>query len=369
MAGLIYLCLPFSFFFDRLALPDTLLSAFVSLSFILTLLLTKFPRLDLSLILGLVLGLAWLTKSPAIYFLVLSPLSFLFINYRQPKKIVLPLLSVLIAFAAYNSLRLGPQFHMIALRNKDYVWPLSQIIKKPLDPLLPHLSDIVTIFSFYIGWPFIILAAIGLIKAFKTFTKQHLILLAWFTLPLLATAAMAKVFTARYLLFTLPFLVILLTLGFFEFKRFKYPLLLICLCLNFPLIYKLSFNPFSQKLPPTEAGYLQDWTSGWGIKDSAEFLIDQAKTQNLIVGTEGNFGTLPDGLQIYTDSIPQLTVIGQGLGFTTVPDQLINAKDYGDQVYLLINHSRLNLSDYNSFAIVKQYPKPDGDKLLLLKIL
>jgi hypothetical protein len=368
LSALIYTLLPFTFFFDRLALPDNLLSVLVTLSFIFSLLLAKFPRLDLSLILGLTLGLAWLTKSPAIYFLVLSFLFFLLINFRQAKKIVFPAISILVAFALYNTLRLGPQFHMIALRNQDYVWPLSKIIKRPLDPLIPHLGDLFTIFSAYIGWPLLLLTFFSLIKSIKFFGKQHLVLFAWFFLPLIATASLAKVFTARYILFTLPFLIIFISAALSTFKSPKFALVLICLVFNFPLIYKLSINPFAQKLPPTEAGYLQDWTSGWGIKQAADYLIDQSKTQNVIVGTEGSFGTLPDGLQIYTDSVSQLTVIGQGLGFTQVPDQLIDAKNYGDQVYLLINRSRLSIPDYNSFSIIKQYPKPDGDQLLLLKI-
>ena len=368
LSSLIYTLIPFTFFFDRLALPDSLLSALVSLSFVFSLLLAKFPRLDLSLILGFNLGLAWLTKSPAIYFLVLSLLFFLLINFRQPKKLFFPAIAIFIALAAYNSLRLGPQFHMIAIRNQDYVWPLSKIIKKPLDPLLPHLSDIITIFSFYIGWPLLILAFFAFLKNIKRIGKQHLVLFAWFFLPLLATASFAKVFTARYILFTIPFLIILISLALSNLKSLKFPLALICLALNLPLVYQLSVNPFFQKLPPTESGYLQDWTSGWGIKPASAYLIDQSKTQNVIVGTEGSFGTLPDGLQIYTDGVNKLTIIGQGLGFTEIPDQLINARDYGDQVYLLINRSRLNVVDYNSFSIIKQYPKPDGDQLLLLKI-
>ena len=73
---IIYIFLPFSFFFDRLALPDNLLSLFGVLSLLFTLLLSKYPRFDLSMILGFILGLSWLTKSPAIYFIVLSSLTF-----------------------------------------------------------------------------------------------------------------------------------------------------------------------------------------------------------------------------------------------------------------------------------------------------
>ncbi len=369
IACLIYLLLPFTFFFDRLALPDNLLSSLTLLSFPLCLLLTKFPRLDLAIILGSVLGLAWLTKSPAIYYLALSFVTFLFVNYRHPKTLIFPLISTIIAFFIYNILRLGPQFHMIASRNKDYVWPLVTILQKPLDPLVPHLSAISTIYQKYIHWLVLIPAVIGLMLKLKNnkLKKTHLILLSWWLLPLIATASLAKVFTARYILSTTPFLIILLALGLNHFIRFKYLLLLLFIP-NIIWMKNISLKPFDQKLPATESGYTKEWTSGWGIKQAADYFKARAKVANVIVGTEGSFGTLPDGLQIYTDSIPQLTIIGQGLGFTSTPDQLINAKNHGDEVYLLINQSRLSIIDQTDISLFKKYPKPDGDQLLLFQL-
>ena len=66
----------------------------------------------------------------------------------------------------------------------------------------------------------------------------------------------------------------------------------------------VSFNPFRAKLPLSESGYLEGWTAGWGVKSVADYLISRSRNFNVIIGTEGYFGTLPDGLQIYTDSLP-----------------------------------------------------------------
>ena len=123
-------------------------------------------------------------------------------------------------------------------------------------------------------------------------------------------------------------------------------------------------------MPSTETGYLQNWTSGWGIKPASDYLKTRSQQANIIVGTEGSFGTLPDGLQIYTDGTPQLTVIGQGLGFTQIPSSLVDARKFGDEVYLLLNKSRLTLSsqDQDKLVLVQSYPKPDGDELLLYRL-
>lgn len=374
ISSLVYIFLPFSFFFDRLAVPDNTLSMFGVWSLFFALLLAKFKRLDLSLILGMILGLSWLTKSPAIYFIVLSFITYLIFNYRHPKIWFFPVISAGLSFVIYNILRLGPQFNTIALRNRDYIWSLSEIIKHPFDPLKPHLSDTLTIFGQYVSWPVLLFSLFGLsLFLFYQKNRQIFVIFLWFFLPLIANCALAKVFTARYILFILPPLIVLLSVGlsvFFKTAFGRIFFILILLIPNILWLKKISLAPFDIYLPSTETGYLSGWTSGWGIQPASDFLISRSKAANVIVGTEGSFGTLPDGLQIYTDHIPQLTVIGYGLGFTQIPDALINAKEFGDEVYLLINQSRLTLNSdqLDKIEIIEKYPKPQNDYLLLIKI-
>lgn len=375
LSSIIYIFLPFSFFFDRMALPDNLLSMFGIWSLFFTLLLSKFKRLDLSLILGIVLGLSWLTKSPAIYFVVLAVFSFIVLNLKNLKTIYFPVISSVIAFIIYNILRLGPQFQMIALRNKDYIWSVSEILKHPLDPLKPHLGDALVIFNQYISWPILIFGLIGLILFFikRKLDLKYLILISWFILPFISNCIFAKVFTARYILFILPPLIILVTLGlsvFFKKTIFKIIFISLLFIPNLIFIFNLSTKPFDVKLPNTESGYLESWTSGWGIKEASVFLKERSKQVNVIVGTEGNFGTLPDGFQIYTNQVNQLTVIGLGLGFTKIPSNLTNAFKYGDEVYLLINKSRLTIDslDLDKLKLIKSYSKPANDQLLLYQL-
>jgi hypothetical protein len=271
---------------------------------------------------------------------------------------------------------------MISSRNKDYIWSFSEVFKHPLDPLMPHLNNTISLYTLYISIPVILFAIIGfvlyLIKKNKkeSWNLPIIIVSLWWILPLLANAGVAKVFTARYILFTLPALLILISISFFKlFKLIKSNLitiiLFICIfILNINFIYKISTNPFNQKLVANEQGYLSDWTSGWGIQDISVYLKQRSLEKNVIVGTEGAFGTLPDGLQIYTNNTKQLTVFGVGLGFTKIPEKLIDAKNYGDEVYLVINQSRLKLlpEEMNKVEIIKEYQKPNNDKLLLIKI-
>ena len=387
LASLIYILLPFSLFFDRLATPDNLLSAFSLIAIFLTILQSKYYRLDISLILATSLGLAWLTKSPALYFIALST-AFLFLNLyiktnnHKLRSLFHILIVPTISFIIYNFLKLGPQFHMIAARNKDYIWPLSEILKHPLDPLKPHLMAAFSVYKYFLSWPFIILFPISLIlsiknKKYKTITPSVIYVLLTFLAPLLATTSMAKVFTGRYILFTItPLILILIILLSNSFKTLKLPGFLIPII--FILIFtpniikanKIIFSPFDLNLPDTEAGYINDWTAGWGLKDISDYLIDRSKHVNVIVGTEGTFGTLPDGLQIYTDGVPRLTIIGQGIHLSQIPAGLLEANQYGDEVYLLINSDRhfFDVSELNKMEPISTYIRPDQTQLILYKL-
>lgn len=383
ITSIIYIFTPYSFFFDRLALPDSLLSTLVSISLFFLILITKYPRLDLSIILGSFLGLAWLTKSPALYFVTISASWLLLNSLKNKKYIVFSFISSLLAFSIYNILRLGPQFHQIALRNQDYVWGLSEIIKHPFSPLKSHFIAVLNIWSNYLNWAIIILPIVSLIFYILKYKKQFFLLnpifllIVWFVSPLLVTITFVKTFTARYVLFSLPSLLIIFSYIFYYFlqqSRLKPLLIGIIILLHIPSLFfiqQISIKPASVTLPPTETGYLQDWTSGWGLKLVSEYLINRSQQVNVIVGTEGYFGTLPDGLQIYTNQVPRLTVFGVGLDFTTIPEKLLDAHQYGDEVYLLINQSRNKLlpDEIKKLKEIQKHPKPAGDNLILYQLI
>lgn len=382
----IYIILPFSLFFDRLATPDNLLSSLTLVSTFLTILQFNYYRLDIALLLGVCLGLGWLTKSPALYFITLSCLSLVIYSFfskiKKPLivKLFHSLLPAAIAAVFYFTLKLGPQFHMIGLRNKDYIWPISEVLKHPLDPLKPHLMAVFSLYKYFVSLPIILIFLMGLFLSIKNFHKNYILifLLSFFLIPIFATTFLAKVFTGRYILFSLSYFVILLTHFYTTLpqKRTKKSLLLPILFLvlfipNIILINKIIFAPQTLTLPSTETGYLNDWTSGLGIKDISIYLKARSKEANVIVGTEGHFGSLPDGLQVYTDGTPNLTIIGLGVNLSQIPENLIDAYNHSDEVYLLINTHRhfLDQSELSKLQVVKSYTRLDNTQLVLYKLI
>jgi hypothetical protein len=247
----------------------------------------------------------------------------------------------------YNILRLGPDFYKLTSRSLDYVYPLTHIFTSPFDPFLVFVNRIIQWLWLLGPSIFLILLVLSLMSIEKTRLKTFTVLVIWTFVPILISAEYAKVLTARYVLIALPTLSIMAA-GIFlnvQFKRILTFMLFLfvghALIIDILFVNKIEGAP----LPSTErSGYLEDWTSGYGIKEVASYLQNYQNThpnEKLVVGTEGHFGTLPDGLQLYMTNYPQITIIGVGIDLDTLPQSLIDSRKFGNKTFLIINSSRL----------------------------
>jgi 4-amino-4-deoxy-L-arabinose transferase-like glycosyltransferase len=359
LASGIYAVIPYAVLFSRMALVDSMLVMFIIWGLLFFAISIEKQRWDFSMLAGFAFGFAWLTKSPAMFSLMLLP-SVLFL-YKPHWKNAGYLFTVWgIAFVMYNILRLGPEFHMIAIRNLDYVWSLSELIKHPFDPLKSHLIDAWNYFWY-------LLTPIGLLLAIFNFRKSWVVGLWWLT-PIFIQSAIAKGFTARYLLFTVPFAVLLIT------KLNKYLLIFIILP-SLIIDGLILFRPESVPLPKNErAGYLEEWTAGYGIREVAQKIVQMSKSGPVLVGSEGFFGTPFSALELYLNNVPNVRIVGVGVWIDSVSDKLTNAL-VDNQVVLVVNSDRLHTDDYSkhNLTLLASYPKAvkaDGtqDKLLFFKL-
>jgi len=206
IASLMYAISPIAMFFDSMALVDTTLAMFGVWFLIFLILTIKHQRYDLSMISGFLLGGALLTKSPALYFLILSPMSVILQTWTKKvrgvvkdiiKQLILLSPIYLIGYGMYNILRLGPNFQMIAIRNKDYIFPISHLWLNPKDPFIFHIKELWE-WLWMLGPGVLLFTLIlGFIVGIKKFKKETILLLLWILVPLFANAMYAKVFTAR----------------------------------------------------------------------------------------------------------------------------------------------------------------------------
>lgn len=383
-SGFLIIITPMILFFDRMALVDSMLSAFFIWSLIFSLLLIRYKRLDLSLILGYLLGGGILTKTPGMFSLIALPFSFLVFDFKsanRPQRFIkislLIMVSIITAMTAYNLLRLGPGFINLSSRNQDYVFSPEILLSRPLDPFIPHFNDLVDWLPKMLTIPVLGLAIFAILLGFIQKNKFALTVLAWAAIPLLIQMVFLKTFTARYILFSFP---PLLVLGGWALSEILYKikirnLIKIFLILSiflpqaFYLNFYLLFDPINAPLPKEEKrGYFEDWTAGYGFKEIAEYLKSQAAGGVVIVGTEGSFGTLPDGLQIYLDKD---TNIKFAPGIKAFPESLRETA-LENTTFFVANSSR-HFGIEEGFELIKDYPKAKGFidpplSVLLLKV-
>lgn len=388
IAALLWATLPYAVFFERLALADSLLTLFLIWSFNLAALSLVHLRLDLAMLAGFSLGFAWLTKSPALFFLGLLPVLILlsdkssWTKARLAKSTALLLTTYAIAFAMYNVLRLGPEFHQIALRNQDYVHPFSEVLRHPLDPLIPHLKDSLSFFL-YLATPVGLLFALwGIFESHKGHLRQRLILTCFFLIPIFFQAFIAKGFTARYLFFTAPFATILMAhaLEHIGQRTKKHALtfmgLTVIVASSLWVDSKLLLDPPSAPLPRIErAGYLEEWTSGYGLREVSTHLAQASASGPVLVGSEGFFGTPFNALELYLNPFKNIRIVGVGVSIDSADPKLTSALS-DNQVFLVVNSSRFftdptdpELESKLGLKIIASYPKavkPDGTREHLL---
>lgn len=377
---------PYIVFFDRMALVDTMLAAFVVWSVFFSLLLVKFPRIDLAMFLGYLLGGGLLTKTPGMFNVITAPLAVLTLNFspkgrirRVLKVFGLFIISIAVAMAIYNVLRLGPGFTNLNSRNQDYVRNPMDLLNNPLDPFVPHLGDVIEWWTLLFGYPVIIAIFAGAFFGIYKRNKYLITVMLMALVPMIIQMALLRTFTARYLLFSAAPLLLIGAFGLDnllshlrKYSRIASALVILIL-LGWPVYFtnKLFFDLENAPLPRNERrGYLEDWTAGYGLREIAAFLDAESKKGLVIVGTEGSFGTLPDGLAIYFDKNRQVVFKP---GNSSLSEDL-RAEATKSATYYVANKSRF--PEYTeSVEALAVYPKANPrdsqykrDAILLLKV-
>lgn len=383
-ASLLVAITPFILFFDRMALVDAMLSAGIVWTLCLLLLLQRHARLDLSMLAGLTAGISILVKTPGLIIGYLMPLSFIAMPLKGSlkknffRRAGLLLLVFIIMQVIFNLLRLGPGFENLHSRDQDYIFTVGEVISHPLNPLLGNINRVFNYSSFYIGFVLMVLILYGGFVTIKKLDRNGLAVMLWGIFSILIAASFIKPFTARYILFAIPPLLIIASIAiddvyqkFIDRKSFILPLLIIVIA-SYPayFIFNSLKDPFKTPLRGEEySGYFREWTAGVGLREIAAYLQTKTQEGTVVVGTEGAFGTLPDGLQIYFDKNDQIVFQG---GAAVITDGLRTAaKDH--QAFFVAHRSRFDGKDIAGIELIKEYGRParaDGthEAILLFKV-
>lgn len=377
IASFLTIISPFLFFYYRFAVMESMLTAVGIWSLNLSILLAKTRRLDMGLLLGMVVGMGLLVKSSGLFFFILMPAAYALVVTRKnliSKKtlryIVLIIIAGLIAQAFNNVQRLSPWMHMIGQKNSFFVVPFREIFQEGAR-LSNNIADLFRWHTRYTTLAMMLVALFGAFKLGQDKKRMAIVLAIWLLVPLLGAASIAKLFAPRYIVFATPYLLIFASYGLSKFRglRLSIATLIVSIAPLF-LIGNLIVDPVHFPYVPVDEGYVNGWSAGNGTKQIGEYLVSQAKKgqDNIIVYTEGTFGILPHGLELYTDGqTEKLHIIGlYPIGEIPPPRTVETALTQGS--YLILNNTEVE-GIPDGLELILQYYKRTDTSMRLYKVL
>lgn len=401
LAGLLVIMCPGLMLTNRLALMDTAVSFFISLTFLLTYIATQFfllatfdpktfPRRHWwisALAAGISFGLALWTKFSCLLLVpMLATIAFYNVRWSQLrhkggiKELLvtvsfqyIPLVLIyLVGLLVFAGLKVSPAFGMLFSRGGDFLYSFSEFFANPFSIIYHNLVQFVQVLTNYGG---LVLTLATFILAFvHAYRRPHYLAPSLLLLTACAYALpiifLGKVVYPRYYVPVIPFIIASLCLSLAEIRRLtlvnlKLSLIIVILLTGLYWSWMMYTAPAKLPLLPIDREQLfTEWSAGYGIKPTVEYLEQLAQQQNLLVLTEGFVGTLPDGLQIYLQKSPvrdHIRVLGLGAPPVRHFDEVLANEDLDsyDQVLLVVNSHRLELDEgLGPYELIHEYPRP-----------
>lgn len=374
IVAILYVLYPFALVYDRMALYDSLVACVMVWALFIEVLLVRYVRLDLALILGVVMGSAVLTKTSGFFSLYLLPFSLLIFDFKKTgwrKKIVewmiYAIIAGAVAYIIYMVLRLSPFFYIVDEKNALFVYPFKEWLKHPFTYALGNFKGLTDWLLAYISLPILFLFFLSFFLGKKYFMEK-LLLLAWFAIPFIALGIFGKLVYPRFILFmTMPILVLSAYSINFLFEKIKNKLFFFAFFTavvsffaysDYFIITDLSRAPIAS---PDLGQYINSWPAGGGVKEMVSFFDQESKKGKIYVATQGTFGSLPTyALEIYLNENKNI----EKRGIYPLPSDLprdLKEKASKMNVYFVFNDSE-DAPPLWPLTLVAKYQKGIGDR-------
>lgn len=359
LAALLYILCPFTFLFDRRALTDSLLASEATWILYFSILLVKRQRPGVVIGLAVALGMAMLTKSVGQAFILLLPAALLTTDSKKLSRTQLTRWGVAVGSAVLGGYSVyyflfgsDPAAAIIPQFEKQYGQFTMGIPELMLFPVAKWWENTWLVAGYLIDLLTIPLVVIGLGALFwlgRT-ERRYWLLGVWTVLPIVGQIFIANSIFDRYLLFSIPPLLILVA-GFLDWlfelgkARFSGPAASAqrqrivaavgSACLVLLLLPSLAviFREFTDQVAANKAnsGFL-------ALGKVRDYLLDKAKSGEVLAIVNYSPGPVEDGLAALLYNAPSVRVlrvapVSNKLAFvdpTTrkiVPKQEVSAKD------------------------------------------
>lgn len=399
---ILFLISPFNILLSRLAFVDSLLTAFGSLSLLTFFLIRRtiakkqiITSLGLSVLMGIFLGLAFMSKTSArIYFvaelILFAFLIFEYLRKRRIKESIITAASAALAAGIYfeliGYLRIGAYrfWGMISEKESDLVFTLPEIfgnffITHTFYPYLKNLPNFIEYFVIYFN-TILILFFLGSVWIIKNKKNRWILSLTFFLTAGIFLSA--KLLASRYFAIIIPGFLTIASIGFIWIWQRKSLKLKVAaaslLILPAFLSLKMILQPISAYYPQNDMANFIDYNlNALGLKESIDSLLPDK--ENAAVGVTGIWGVAEGaslafqekGFEVHRlDNLIKNSISDGGNcdeGFIYKNERcwkidfgsLINSSKKNKYIYL--NLERIDIETFKSLAdiiIVKEFTRP-----------
>ena len=312
---------PYLLFFDRIALTESVVTMLASTAMVLAYHLLQKKSTSKSIILGLVLGIGWWMKSTMLLVAVPIALAF-FLRYLTDKKERLQLLVSLTIAAGVAAVLVVPmQFHPLVHKASVSEGSIFLLTRDEFLSITAaaRLDTGLTIIQWLLGYltPIAVgLSAYAVYKRPRSAKVQYLLLFA--ILPIVLGSLSARLLTARYLIVSVPAILLLTHEGLSLLAGtgrnivgvllFGWMIFASGLLVTSPLSFYRYLGLFP-KAQMDVSQYVTSWPSGYGVIEAIRFIENEATKHPAIVFIRLDAGNPESALAAYLPrhDIPVLT--------------------------------------------------------------
>ncbi len=378
LAMVLYIVLPFTLLYDRLALYDSLLTMLGIYAVYFSVLMVKKPDLGIALLNGFAIGLATITKSSGNFFLYLLPFSLILFEKKNLQRniirwIPLSILTAALSLVIYNSLRLSPLFYLIARKNLEFIRYPQKVIQNPLEYFFSNLTAIAGWLSTYLSLPLFIIFIFSTLFVIYRKNIKGFYLIIIISASLTAELLFNKILYTRFVLFYVPYIIILIAFGIYNLKKVlkvneKIKVIIVIALFALPALnsIKIIYQPTSANIPKNDSDqYLNSWPAGYGVEEVIKFIKPQSANQTINIATEGTFGLMPYALNIYFYQNTNVQIHSfWPLNPDDLPEQIIQIAKK-NKTYVIFYQTQKSINN-PSFKHISSYRQGIGNSYLRL---
>ncbi len=381
MAAILLLISPFQLLYDRMALFDGLLSAMLLATCFLAVKTAKNLSLKYTLLWGLAIGLALLSKPTALIVAVITPLLGLFGleqvlgGKKLEKFILLSLVALALGVGLEYLQHFSSVYYLMVGKNAQFQQPLEELIRSPLALTSGNLQGFFQWLIPYYTSPVFVLGLLSFVILFFKRFRLGLILLSLWLLPIVALATVGRIIFPRYILFTTPYFLLPIAYAVVCLLEQRKPVVKIALGIIVVLTFlpQLSVakliltDPPKAPLPDTDyQQYISEHPSGYGLDRIFSFIDKEAQTKPVTVVTQGTFGLYPYAFTLHYWGSPNVTIMSRW-PLSVIDEDIYVASRKGPTFIILKEHDTIpsNLP----LTLVLKSEKPGGKYPILVTIL